>query len=111
MDNILFLTFEESKKNLHETIIKILHFLGPEYENRAADEKYVNEIIKLSSFNEMKKIPELDDKKDGTAFIREGKSGNFAMLGSENGTILKEKYEKCMTDEFLKKLWEFYINE
>ncbi|RWS21161.1 sulfotransferase 1C2-like protein [Leptotrombidium deliense] len=56
--NILFLTFEETKRNTKETILKVAKFLGDSYFNDLnTNEQQMQKLLEYTSFDYMKKLP------------------------------------------------------
>ena len=55
--NVLFLLYEDLKRDLRGNILKIARFLGPHYENviNANNEEILEKILENSSFKSMKK--------------------------------------------------------
>ncbi|XP_035222149.1 sulfotransferase 1E1-like, partial [Stegodyphus dumicola] len=55
--NVLFITYEQLKKDVKGSILKISKFMGPKYEEMLEnDEELLNNIIKYSSFDCMKEM-------------------------------------------------------
>ena len=54
--NILFLLYEDLKRDLRGNVLKIARFLGKDYENdlKADNEKILNKVLEESSFKSMK---------------------------------------------------------
>ncbi|KFM75293.1 Sulfotransferase 1C2A, partial [Stegodyphus mimosarum] len=53
--NVLFITYEELKKDTKKNILKIAEFMGPQYkETLENNEKVLQDVINYSSFNFMK---------------------------------------------------------
>lgn len=55
--NVLFLVYEDMRKDSEAAVLKVARFLGPEYEESllADDGRVLKEVLKYSSFEEMKK--------------------------------------------------------
>ncbi|KAH8020442.1 hypothetical protein HPB51_001740 [Rhipicephalus microplus] len=55
--NVLFVVYEDMKKDPEAAVLKVARFLGPEYEQRllANDGKILKDVIKYSRVDEMKK--------------------------------------------------------
>ncbi|XP_042301280.1 amine sulfotransferase-like [Sceloporus undulatus] len=100
--NIIFLTYEEMKKDLKSCVLKICNFLG-----KSLAEKEVDKVVDMASFNKMKEDPRanyetmapdvLDNNKGH--FLRKGTIGDWknilTVAQSERfDSIFKERLEK-----------------
>ncbi len=91
--NILYLTFEEMKKDLESVIRKTMRFLGKDYPSEKLDQ-----LEEHLSFENMKKNPYTNQSdmldlsestiEDRTIFMRKGKAGG---------------YKEEMSEEYIKK--------
>ncbi|KAM8809575.1 amine sulfotransferase-like [Eudromia elegans] len=99
--NILFLTYEEMKKDLRSAVLKICNFLG-----RKLSEKEVESVVRQATFENMRKDPRANYekiqghlKKDREGhFLRKGTIGDWknvmTVAQSERvDEVLKEKME------------------
>ncbi|XP_070558505.1 sulfotransferase 1C4-like [Ptychodera flava] len=96
-DNILFLFYEELKRDLKGHVRKIANFL-----NKPLDEATVDEITRRSSFDAMKDNPSVNFKTfigDGQRQLRRGQSGAWK-------TRLTEAENEAIEKAFSKRLEE-----
>lgn len=107
--NILFLTYEEMKKDIRSVIEKVAKFLG-----KTLQETDIDGLIKYTSFEQMKKNPAVNKEnpikhftenggKILAPFIREGKSKNYGNMMSEEEieefeTLMKKWFEETGVD-------------
>ncbi|NWI20549.1 ST3A1 sulfotransferase, partial [Crypturellus soui] len=74
--NILFLTYEEMKKDLRSAVLKICNFLG-----RKLSEKEVESVVRQATFENMRKDPRANYEKLPEIF-EENKEGHFLRKGT-----------------------------
>ncbi|CAG9800620.1 unnamed protein product [Chironomus riparius] len=101
--NILFLYFEDMKRNLKEEILKMMNFLGKSY-----SEEQIDKLCEHSSFESMKKNPSCNreqriktvkasknyvSKNEEFTFMREGKIGSHHKEMTEDQ---KAKFDSYM---------------
>ncbi|GFY72393.1 sulfotransferase 1C2 [Trichonephila inaurata madagascariensis] len=104
--NVLFITYEELKKDIKSNALKIAQFIGPQYKEKLEkDEKLLNDVILHSSFNfmkehlnkhllEMEKIPKemIINNPDVPAGIRKLFANDFKMAkkGTSDVTFVRK---------------------
>ncbi|NWJ07548.1 ST3A1 sulfotransferase, partial [Crypturellus undulatus] len=99
--NILFLTYEEMKKDLQSAVLKICNFLG-----RKLSEKEVESVVRQATFENMKKDPRANYEKLPEIF-QGNKEGYFlrkGTIGDWKNTMTVAQSERV--DEVLKKKLE-----
>ncbi|KAK8775669.1 hypothetical protein V5799_030987 [Amblyomma americanum] len=81
--NVLFIVYEDMKKDPEEAILKVARFLGPEYETRlmADGGKVLKDVLKYSSVEEMKKYT--------NDMIHDFYADEFAFQGEEYAGLRK----------------------
>lgn len=81
--NVLFVVYEDMKKDPEAAVLKVARFLGPEYEKRllANNGKVLGEVLKYSSVEEMKKYT--------NNMIHEFYAADFAFQGEEYAGLRK----------------------
>ncbi|GFT81854.1 sulfotransferase 1 family member D1 [Trichonephila clavipes] len=108
--NVLFITYEELKKDIKSKVLKIAQFIGSQYKEKLEkDEKLLNDVILHSSFNfmkehlnkhllEMEKIPKemIINNPDVPAGIRKLFANDFKMAkkGSSDVTFVRKVYRE-----------------
>ncbi|NXG50643.1 ST3A1 sulfotransferase, partial [Psilopogon haemacephalus] len=97
--NILFLTYEEMKKDLRSAVLKICQFLG-----KQLSEEEVESVVRQASFENMRKDPRAnyenlpDDMvaKDKGSFLRKGTVGDW----KNNMTVAQnERFDQVLMDK------------
>lgn len=107
--NILFLTYEEMKKDIRDVIKKVAKFLG-----KTLQETEIDGLIKYTSFEQMQKNPAVNKEfnfknllESGVTvlapFIREGKTKNYGKKMSEEEikkfeTVMKKWFQETGVD-------------
>jgi len=116
--NILFLYFEDMKRNLKEEVLKMMKFLGKSY-----TDKQIDKLCEHTSFESMKKNPSCNreqrikfvknsnnyiSKEEEFTFMREGKIGSHHKEMTEEQ---KKKFENYMKfPEFEKVGFKYKMN-
>ncbi|XP_072913550.1 amine sulfotransferase-like [Hemitrygon akajei] len=104
--NFLLISYEQLKKDLRATIQKICNFVG-----RQLDDEQLENVMKYSSFNEMKTNPKANyediPKKEKGTFLRKGMIGDwknhFTVAQSER---FDKIFQERMKDIPLEFIWD-----
>ncbi|KAI3739257.1 hypothetical protein L2E82_29656 [Cichorium intybus] len=78
---ILFLTYEEMKRDTPNTVKRLAEFLGCPFSKEEEAKGVVEEITALCSFETLKEVNQLGNYRDGVtneSFFREGKVGGWS---------------------------------
>ena len=110
--NILFLTYEDMKKDTEDVVRKVGEFLGGQYLENMSKEGVLDKIIANSSFSSMSKVinPTITNRAEGsTQFIRKGVIGDYKSLFSkQQERRLSDKFRQTCAGSDALELWENY---
>uniref|UniRef100_A0A023GI98 Putative sulfotransferase ixodes scapularis sulfotransferase n=1 Tax=Amblyomma triste TaxID=251400 RepID=A0A023GI98_AMBTT len=92
-DNVLFLTYEQLKRDFRATVLRVARFLGSEYEDMLLNDPGVYEkLVQKSSIPFMRKLLEVNEEIKSEMAVTENGAVNDAMsrlLCDDNGKVRK----------------------
>jgi poly-D-alanine transfer protein DltD len=104
--NVLFLFFEDMKKNLDQEVKKVIKFLGKNYSQEEVDKlckhlsfESIRENKMVNKEIELKKLMEAEgkeyDQSDGFSFIRKGQVGGYKEELTSEQNQMMDAYGSC----------------
>ncbi len=114
--NMLFLKYEEGRKDTRKYVLQIAEFLDKDvYPARllADDEKIMKLVLEHSSLEAMKQNPRrwCSDRTGYKPFIRKGSTGGWdELLTEEQAELIQKRLDETFTREELEFLGEQYHN-
>jgi hypothetical protein len=115
--NVLFLTYEELRKNTRQTVLSVAAFLDADiYPQKlvANDDELMEQVLSHSSLDNMKKDPmrwSSDRPKQHAPFIRNGSVGGWGeLLQPERAVLLDERMKVTFTEKELDYLGDKYFS-
>ena len=107
--NVLFLTYEELKKNTASEVTRLGEFLGPPWRDSVRDEELLERVLHHSSFSSMAKDQgrwASERPKDMPNFIRKGKVGDWTNhFSAEQAHRLVERFDQATQGTALANWW------
>nr|CAB3266700.1 sulfotransferase 1C2-like [Phallusia mammillata] len=103
-ENVLFLVYEEMKKNPHNEIKKIADFIG-----KPLSDEQLNNVVEKTSFASMKKESEktAPDNNEGAQFFRKGQIGDWKNhLTVAQSELIDRKVKEILGDTDIQFIYE-----
>eukprot|EP01025_Chloroclados_australasicus_P027591 TRINITY_DN2734_c0_g1_i1.p1 TRINITY_DN2734_c0_g1~~TRINITY_DN2734_c0_g1_i1.p1 ORF type:complete len:290 (-),score=26.82 TRINITY_DN2734_c0_g1_i1:749-1618(-) len=112
--NVLFLSYEELKKDPIAGIKKVAEFLGEQYAENIKDEIILQKVVQNSDIKQMKNGSRnwVDTKRHDNShdFLRKGESGGWkSMLSVEQSHRIDKKFKESMQGTIYEHLWDEYM--
>ncbi|XP_015914766.1 sulfotransferase ssu-1-like [Parasteatoda tepidariorum] len=105
--NVLFLLYEELIRDCEECVLRIGNFLGGPFSDAINDPKVLQNVLKYSSFHEMKKLPLWTNRPKDLQFIRKGIVGDWkSCLSKEQSEKLDQKFNSKLNGTGAENLWQ-----
>eukprot|EP01023_Acetabularia_acetabulum_P014199 TRINITY_DN1696_c1_g1_i3.p2 TRINITY_DN1696_c1_g1~~TRINITY_DN1696_c1_g1_i3.p2 ORF type:complete len:239 (-),score=41.20 TRINITY_DN1696_c1_g1_i3:40-756(-) len=112
-ENVLFVTYEEMKKDLKSVVLKVAKFLGPEHEQKMLyDQTLLQKIVDGASLNSMKRMDSekqlvFAERPKNLPFIRNEQTGDWKNYFSpKQSQLMDEKFKQRTKDTIFENLWQ-----
>ncbi|KAG1686117.1 Sulfotransferase 1C4 [Nymphon striatum] len=114
--NVLFMIYEDMKKNPEKAVTKIGQFMGGDYANKVQNREFVEKVVSLSNFNFMKKLSEEtwdnSNKRSDFSFFRKGIVGDYTLyLSKQEIQRLKSKCLEKLGETDLLNVWNDILDK
>lgn len=110
--NMLFLLFEEMKRDVGECIKKIGEFLGEPFCQASEDPAVLQKVVEACQFKVMKATPSLwssEQIKGSPGFIRKGEVGDWRRhFSDEQAALLDQKFKTKLGGTEAEHFWDEY---